>query len=273
MNDLPSLVSAAWLQENPPKITIVDCRFQLGDRLWGYQQYQHSHVVGAHFLDLNQDLSAPVSRYGGRHPLPEPQEFSTKLAQLGIIYQKTWVVAYDDAHLAFAARLWWLLRYLGHTQVALLDGGWPAWQKLGYPMTTAVPSPSPAPPWPIQPAPEMLVDWHRVKNLSQYPGVVLVDARDGDRYRGEREPIDPVAGHIEGAVNYPWREITDSEGYFRPTAWQKEHWQNYPREQEIWVYCGSGVTACVDILSLYVAGYERVKLYAGGWSDWCSHLP
>jgi len=273
-----SLVSVGWLQDHlaDPTIAIVDCRFALTDPTAGQQQYQQGHIPGAHYLDLNRQLSGPVQPHGGRHPLPDVATLTATLRQIGINSTSdtgpTWVVAYDDSRFAFASRLWWLLRYLGHERVSVLDGGWAGWQAAGAPGSTECPS---VPPGNFRPQvnPEQVVDIHQVKAQKDQPGVVLVDAREGDRYRGEREPIDPVAGHIPGAVNYPWPEVTDGTGHARSPAEQRQRWAAIAEADSVIVYCGSGVTACVNLLSLDLAGLSTGKLYAGSWSDWCSYLP
>lgn len=272
MTDLPLIVSAEYLNEhlNDPQVVIVDCRFALADPELGYQQYQKSHIRGAYYLDLNKDLSAPVGRHGGRHPLPDPNQLAKKLAAMGVNFQETLVVAYDHSRFAFAARLWWLLRYLGHDQVALLDGGWGGWQSQGYGVTDTLPTPQPGHFVP-QVRDRAVVDIEEVKARKDLPGVALVDSRERDRYLGIREPIDPIAGHIPGALNSPWQEVTDSEGYLYSLDIQKQRWQGLEQKTDIMVYCGSGVTACVNLLSLELAGIFTGKLYAGSWSDWCSY--
>jgi thiosulfate/3-mercaptopyruvate sulfurtransferase len=255
-----------------PQVVIVDCRFALADPELGYRQYQMSHIPGAHYLDLNKDLSRPVERHGGRHPLPDASELANKLAAIGVNFQETLVVAYDDSRLAFAARLWWLLRYLGHDKVALLDGGWAAWQAAGYPVTDALPTT----PVPGTFVPQLRQEWvlniDAVNARKDSPEVVLVDSRESDRYLGKHEPIDPIAGHIPGAINYPWQDVTDAQGYLHSIEEQKQRWVDVEQKAEVLVYCGSGVTACVNLFSLELAGIHTGKLYAGSWSDWCSYL-
>ncbi|KJH72593.1 sulfurtransferase [Aliterella atlantica] len=270
MDNLP-VVSASWLYEHigEEKIAIADCRFSLANPQLGQQQYQLSHIPGAHYLDLNSDLSSPVQKHGGRHPLPDFNQLAAKLSAMGVDSQ-TLVVAYDDSRFAFAARLWWLLRYMGHKRVAVLDGGFKAWQVQGYPISDEVPQSQPAKfDWQLQPA--YAVDIDIVKARKDLPNVALVDARESDRYRGISEPIDPVAGHILGAVNYPWQDVSTPDGYLRPQSAQSDRWQELKGAEEIIVYCGSGVTACVDLLSLQLAGINTGKLYVGSWSDWCSY--
>lgn len=254
-----------------PQVVIVDCRFALTDSELGYRQYQMSHIPGAHYLDLNKDLSRPVERHGGRHPLPDASELANKLAAIGVNFQETLVVAYDDSRLAFAARLWWLLRYLGHDQVALLNGGWAAWQAAGYPVTDALPT-AVSGTFVPQLRQEWVLNIDQVKARKDLPEVVLVDSRESDRYLGKHEPIDPIAGHIPGAINYPWQDVTDAQGYLHSIEEQKQRWLDVEQKAEVLVYCGSGVTACVNLFSLELAGIHTGKLYAGSWSDWCSYL-
>ncbi|WP_026731429.1 sulfurtransferase [Fischerella sp. PCC 9605] len=266
------LISREWLLEHleDPQVVIVDCRFSLADPQLGKQQYQTSHIKGAYYLDLNQDLSSPVGEHGGRHPLPNPEELARKLSAIGVVYQQTLVVAYDDSRFAFAARLWWLLRYLGHEQVAVLDGGYSEWQKAGYPVTDIIPELRTGDFIP-QIQTQMLVDRQTVINQKDLPEVALIDSRESDRYLGIREPIDKIAGHIPGAMNYPWQEATDSTGYLLSPSEQRLRWSQVDNAKEIIVYCGSGVTACVNLLSLELADIHTGKLYAGSWSDWISY--
>lgn len=271
------LVSVEWLAEHihDPNVVIVDCRFDLANPQLGRQQYKEGHIPGAFYLDLNQDLSSPVAAHGGRHPLPDVEVFAATLARLGIQSgvpgaPNTRVVAYDASRFAFAARLWWLLRYIGHDEVAVLDGGFPAWQAAGKPVTVDVRSPQVG-----QVIPQARSHWLRtVEDVEVHlntSSTVLIDSREAARYRGEQEPIDPIAGHIPGAINYPWQGVTDEQGYAQAIAAQKQRWEPLPAEANITVYCGSGVTACVNLLSLELAGRSGATLYAGSWSDWCSY--
>ncbi len=275
MKNTDLVVSNKWLFENlnHPNIAIFDCRFSLANPQEGKQQYQTSHIPGSYYLDLNQDLSSTVQKHGGRHPLPNIEEFADKLSAMGVNSGQTFVIAYDDSRLAFASRLWWLLRYLGHEKVAVLDGGFSGWLASEYPVTVEVPDRRKGKFIP-QPQTQMIVDRETVKNRKDSLQTALIDSRENDRYQGIREPIDKIAGHIQGAINYPWKEVTDSHGYLLPQQQQINRWlqlENQEEKQEIMVYCGSGVTACVNLLSLELAGINKAKLYPGSWSDWISY--
>ncbi|MDY6902294.1 MAG: sulfurtransferase [Cyanobacteriota bacterium] len=272
MKDIDLIVSNKWLFENlnHPDIVIFDCRFSLANPQLGKQQYQASHIPGSYHLDLNKDLSSTVEKHGGRHPLPDVDEFADKLSAMGVNSGKTLVIAYDDSRFAFASRLWWLLRYLGHEQVAVLDGGFNGWVASNYPVTDNIPSKGNGKFTPHLQA-HMIVDREAVKNHKDLPQTALIDSRESDRYKGIKEPIDKIAGHIPGAINYPWKEVTDSDGYLLPQQQQCNRWSELENNQEIMVYCGSGVTACVNLLSLELAGIHSAKLYPGSWSDWISY--
>ncbi len=273
ISQLQPIVSCDWLARrlDNPQVAIADCRFRLTQLDWGYQQYLLGHIPGAYYLNLDRDLSAPVQKHGGRHPLPNLQQLAHLWGAMGITLGETWVVAYDDARFAFTARLWWLLRYCGHEQVALLDGGWSAWQAGGYPVTDVQPAAKSGKFLP-KPQQNWIVDIEEVKARQGLPSVVLIDSREGDRYRGEREPIDPIAGHIPGAVNSPWIQVSNERGFLLPLPEQQRLWSEWRSASEILVYCGSGVTACVNLFSLELAAISTAKLYPGGWSDWCSYL-
>ncbi len=266
------LVSPQWLVEHRQdlQLVIVDCRFSLANPHQGRQEYETGHIPGAFYLDLNQDLSRPAQIHGGRHPLPHPNQLSQTLSHIGITSGQTQVIVYDNSRMAFAARCWWLLRYLGHQQVAILDGGWQGWQELGYPITSdpsVVKAPGQFMP---QIQPDWIVSGEDIEQLGDRQEVILVDSREYERYIGKTEPIDPVAGHIPGAINVPWQLATTPSGWSQPLAAHQARWQPYQNTSELWVYCGSGVTACVNLFSLALAGRPQEKLYPGSWSDWCS---
>lgn len=266
------VISNQWLFEhlNDKNIAVFDCRFSLANPQQGKLEYQASHIPGSYYLDLNQDLSSSIQKHGGRHPLPNIDQFAEKLSLMGVNSGETLVIAYDDSRFAFASRLWWLLRYLGHEQVAVLDGGFSGWLASEYPVTDIVTSQRNGKFIP-QPQPQMIVDREVVINRKDLPQTALVDSRENERYQGIREPIDKIAGHIPGAFNYPWKEVTDEHGYLISQQQQRDRWSELEHNQEIIVYCGSGVTACVNLLSLELAGIHTGKLYPGSWSDWISY--
>lgn len=270
---LSPVVTVDWLAQHldDPTVAIVDCRFSLADLSLGRSQCEDGHIPGAIYADLNQNLSRPVQRYGGRHPLPNVNTLAVWLGTMGITSEgsePTTVVAYDASRFAFAARFWWLLRYLGHDRVKVLDGGYGAWVAAGHPVSSDRPQRSPS-----LFMPRSRTDWVvNFEVVRDRPATaVLIDSREADRYRGEREPIDPMAGHIPGALNYPWSEVTHADGTLRSLQEQQQRWQAIADRDEIMVYCGSGVTACVNILSLEISGLSS-KLYPGSWSDWCTHV-
>ena len=231
MAESPYLVDSQWLSQHldDPQIVIIDSRFSLGEPEQGRRQYRSGHIPGAYYLDLNQDLSRPVQSHGGRHPLPDWDSFTNKLNQLGIHSQPpagpTQVVIYDDSRFAFAARLWWMLRYLGHEQVAILDGGIRTWEAAGFPVSQEIP---PTKKGSFEPRPQTgwTVDIETVRQRKDLPGVVVVDSRSPERFRGEVEPIDPIAGSIPGAVNSFWQEITTDSGQLKSSDELSNHWED-----------------------------------------------
>lgn len=251
-------------------IVVADCRFSLADPNLGRTLYEQGHVPGAHFFDLARDLSAPVQQHGGRHPLPDPSALARRIAQAGINAQSL-VVAYDDSRFGFAARFWWLLRYLGHSNVRVLDGGFKAWLSAGLPVSAELPAPREGDFAPHVDR-SMLATREEVLELvkARDRRTNLVDAREPKRFRGEEEPIDPVAGHIPGARSFPWQDYTTADGAAIADAANQDRWAALERKPTI-LYCGSGVTACVNALSLDAAGIANVRLYAGSFSDWCSY--
>jgi len=263
-----SVISPAELNEwlGAPNLRIVDCRASLQNPAAGRELYLKSHLPGASFADLLEDLSGPIAPgVTGRHPLPSIDEFTKKLRAWGIGAQSQ-VVAYDDAGGAFAARLWWMLRWLGHAEVAVLDGGFPAWVGEGRPVTSDSPQVTPGD---FEPRPrgELLVT---AAELLQSSARKLFDARAPERYRGDVEPIDPVAGHIPGAENLPFAENL-RDGRFKTPAELRARFAEAlgdSQPEESVVYCGSGVTACHDVLACAYAGLPLPKLYAGSWSEW-----
>lgn len=253
-----------------PNIVIVDCRFSLADTALGEQQYRESHIPGAQYFHLDRDMSARKDRHGGRHPLPDLQFLVQRLRAIGV-NSDSLVVCYDDQRFAFASRLWWLLRWLGHDNVRVLDGGYKAWQAADLPTDTVIKTPTPGNV--VATAVAMpVVDYCDVASWQIASQPSLIDSREAPRYRGEQEPIDPLAGHIPGAINKPWADVTTADGFALSEAAQRQRWGDIAQQQDIVVYCGSGVTACVNLLSLAMIGRDDAKLYAGSWSDWCSYI-
>jgi len=265
------LVSMDWLVEhlNDPEVRVVDCRFVLGQPHAGRESYLAGHLPHALYFDLELDLSAPKSKHGGRHPLPDIRELSDKLGAAGID-ANTKVVAYDDQGGAMASRFWWLMQYLGHEQTYVLDGGYTKWQAAGHPVTDEIETPQ-ATTFTPQPQAHLLVGIDELKTKIGQEGVTLIDSREAVRYRGEQEPIDPVAGHIPSAINHFWKDSLTETGEWKSAEEQQARFGDLNSEGELIVYCGSGVTACPNILALRQAGYQNVRLYAGSWSDWISY--
>ncbi len=224
------------------------------------------------FLDLERDLSSPVreDRVGGRHPLPDPEKLAEKLSSLGID-DSSFVVFYDDPSSGqgfYAAHGWWLLRWLGHDNVMVLDGGLPAWLEAGGRLETASPLPSNTT-FTAQVRPEMVVSAAQV--AARGSSAALLESRAAPRYRGEVEPLDWKAGHVPGAVNLDWSESLDSTGKFKTALEQQERFFKLEDSEQVLVYCGSGVSAGANMLALELAGVKNTKLYAGSWSDWVSN--
>jgi thiosulfate/3-mercaptopyruvate sulfurtransferase len=265
------LTSAAWLLEHhlDGNVRVVDARFLLGQPNAGRQAYDAGHIPGAIFLDLERELSSPKRSdgRGGRHPLPDPNVLGSRLSELGIGNEHS-VIAYDDPSSGqgfYAAHVWWLLRYLGHNRVRVLDGGLPAWLAAGGKLEENLPFYGRASFKP-RVCPEMLVDAEDV--TARGSGAILIDSRASPRYRGEVEPIDAKAGHIPGAINLDWSASLELNGTFKASNAQAERFTMLENAEEILVYCGSGVSACGNLLALEVAGIAGAKLYAGSWSDW-----
>lgn len=268
---MESIVSTRWLLARlyETELVIVDCRFLLSDPEAGRTAYTQDHIPGAVYLHLEEQLSSPVGTHGGRHPLPDVAELTQTLSKLGI-NNNSIIVAYDDQGGAFASRLWWLMRYLGHERVYVMDEGYSAWKNAKFPVSDhqAVRIPSQ---FVADVQHDMVVGVEEVQEVVRNGGPLLVDSREHRRYLGLEEPIDPIAGHIPSAINKFWKYVLDEQGRWKKDDALKEHFAEIEPEQEVIVYCGSGVTACPNVLALTQAGYKNVKLYAGSWSDWISY--
>lgn len=261
----PPLVGPVRLRATGRDLVIVDVRFDLFDPGAGRKKYLAGHIPGAVFADIEEDLSGKPDGTNGRHPLPSARETAAVFSRLGIGPDKA-VIAYDDITGMFAARLWWMLRWLGHRRAAVLDGGVSAWTRAGgelragaetRPLATFLPAP----------VPELAAS---VREVEQ-DGHLLLDAREPERFRGEAEPIDPVAGRIPGARNHFWKENLAPDGRLLRRADLLRKFAPLTREDgRIVCYCGSGLTAAQNALALTVAGLDRVSVYSGSWSEWCA---
>ncbi len=268
-----TLVDATTLQSrlNSEDLVVVDCRFDLSDPQAGRRAYLEGHIPGAVYADLDHDLSGPPLTDRGRHPLPSPARMRQVFGQLGIDGSKQ-VVAYDDRANMMAARLWWMLNYMGHTAVAVLDGGWPAWSQWVQQQSdeSLLESGENQPP-PAQFAGQPNEDWLVV--MEQVPDQpLLIDSRAPERYAGEIEPLDPKAGHIPGAVNSHYANVLGEGQHFQQPEAIRERLAAVMGDTdpaEATFYCGSGVSACVNLLAAAHAGLPTRKLYVGSWSEWC----
>jgi thiosulfate/3-mercaptopyruvate sulfurtransferase len=252
-----------------PDWVVVDCRFTLTDPAAGRAAYERGHISGARYAHLDEDLARPPGTLEGRHPLPDPQRFAATLGRWGVDRNST-VVAYDEASGAVAARLWWLLRWLGHARSAVLDGGLAAWTGAGQPLSQETPRIEPRRYEPRQPGARGLVTTREIA-AGQSSEDLLVDARAEPRYRGEQEPIDSKAGHVPGAHNRPFSANVTTSGVFRPAAKLRAELTELLAGRDpnrVIAMCGSGVTACHLLLAMEVAGLAGGRLYAGSWSEW-----
>lgn len=273
MSTSSPLASVDWLATHldDPKVRIVDARWYLAGKR-GADEYARGHIPGAVFVDLGRDLASPPASGPGRHPLPKAADFAEVLARIGVS-RDTIVVAYDDAGGAMAARLWWLLRYFGHGGGRVLDGGIGAWIARGHAISTETPIVSPAAKLDLSPGGAPLVDKADVDRLRTDPGAVILDARARDRFEGKSEPIDARAGHIPGARSAPFVEnLAAPGGAMLPAEALADRYRENGAltADRVVAYCGSGVTACHDLLALAILGRDDAALYEGSWSDWAS---
>ena len=298
-----TLISAAQLlalQHSQQPLMVIDCSYSLADPAAGRQQFAQAHIPGARHADLHEHLSSHASHRAasqGRHPLPLPEDFAATLRQWGLCNAMQ-VVVYDRNGCNFCGRLWWMLKWLGHDAVAILDGGLQAWQAAGYPVQAgadgSLPRQAPTPgDFAVRPPLAELVGTTEVQHSLNNGSMLLIDARAAARYRGEVEPLDPVAGHIPGAINRPFSDNLDANGRFKPAAVLRQelaallptasapgraskacarnagpHADDSASAPRPVVYCGSGVSAIGTLLALELAGYPRPALYAGSWSAW-----
>ena len=249
-----------------PDWTFVDCQYDLADKNAGYRSYLAGHIPGAVYASLHKDLSGQPDTDCGRHPVPSRGALETTFSTMGISNHKQ-VVAYDNSGGTFAARLWWLLNYAGHTRVAVLDGGLNAWKQAGYDLKNSEEHA-------VMGSFKAVLNGAALVRLNEVATVPrLIDSRDPDRYAGKTEPIDSVAGHIPGAINHFWKNNLDGQGKFlAPERLGQALREVYSgtRAEDVVFYCGSGVSACHNLLAAVHAGYPLPGLYAGSWSEWCS---
>lgn len=260
---------AARLEQ--PGLVLLDCRFALEDPDYGQRSYAEGHLPGAHFADLERDLSGPlVKGVTGRHPLPEPAALIARLQAWGIDADSD-IVLYDDGPAAYAARAWWLLAWLGKRDgVFILDGGLKAWHAAGQPLSLDAPAALPGR-FSGRPDDRLLLSAEQLQQRLGHTTLTLLDARAQPRFRGDVEPIDPVAGHIPGAQCAAFTENLGADGRFLPAEQLKQRFAAKLGDRspsELVAYCGSGVTACHNLFALCLAGYPLASLYAGSWSEW-----
>jgi len=269
----PILVSTAELEKHlgDPGWIVFDTRHDMGDVGKGRRLYAEAHIPGAYFLHVDDDLSGEKTGQNGRHPLPDLATFAAKVEQAGVT-PSTHVVVYDDLGGNFAVRLWWMLRWLGHERVALLDGGYPLWEKEKRPTSKEVPAPRQGD---FKPRPHLgdVVDTHFIERFREDPSTKLVDARAPERFAGLKEPIDPVPGHIPGAVNRFWQKNLNADGRFKSPEQLKGEYGEFlgsSKPGQVVHMCGSGVTACHNMFAMALAGMPMGRLYVGSWSEWVS---
>jgi thiosulfate/3-mercaptopyruvate sulfurtransferase len=267
-----ALVQAAELATylDDPRWVIFDCRHDLANTEAGRRAYREGHIPGARFAHLDEDLSGAKTGKNGRHPLPGAEDFSSWLGKMGVDEAKQ-VVAYDASGAAFASRLWWMLKWLGHVRVAVLDGGYKFWIAQKLPVTTELPKIQSTAFRPI--VQNLAVDAKYVESHLDHDHCVVVDARSPERFRGQNETLDPVGGHIPGARNRFFMNNLDEQGKFKTAEILRAEFAqatgNVPA-QDVVHQCGSGVTACQSLLAMEIAGLQGSRLYPGSWSEWCS---
>ncbi len=265
---LISAEEAVALHRSAKPLVILDCGFDLTDTAAGERAFAAGHPPGAQYVHLDRDLAGAKNGRNGRHPLPDRAAFAALAGRLGIA-PGVQVICCDAQGGPYAARAWWLLRWLGHDAVAVLDGGTAAWRAVGGAWTTDVAAPTPQPPYPARDAAMPTIDADTL--LAKLGRVRLFDARAGERFRGEVEPLDPVAGHIPGATLRFFKDNLQPDGRFKPAAQLRAEFEALGgADAEVVQQCGSGVTACHNLLAMAHAGFATPTLYAGSWSEWCS---
>ncbi|WP_243290786.1 sulfurtransferase [Bacillus sp. FJAT-47783] len=268
MSNLMSAKELYRLIEEKQNVRMIDCRFDLANKKAGKERFEKDHLTHAQYVDLENDLSGEVKEHGGRHPLPDIDQFVQLIEKLGID-NETIVVAYDDNACAFASRFWWMMKYIGHEQVFILNGGYEAWKRAGYPTTNEVKTYERTT-YVKKEQHELLATVDDVREAMQNSRTAIIDSREWSRYIGESEPIDSKAGHIPGAISHFWKENMEN-GTFRSKGALAQQFSSLTNKERIIVYCGSGVTACPNFVALKEAGFSNMKLYVGSWSDWITY--
>ncbi|WP_036746486.1 sulfurtransferase [Paenibacillus sp. UNC451MF] len=267
-----SIIGIEWLQSRIKEgnIVIADVRFNPKEALYGRQAYDAGHLPGAVFVDFKAELSDPAGEHGGRSPLPSAERLAKRFGELGID-RTTTVIVYEDVNGPAASRLWWLLRYIGVEDTRVLDGGYQAWTEAGLPVSVDKPQPAAR-----EFIPAVHEDW--VVDVSTVKAVVngkkdakLIDSRDRNQYLGLDAPFDPVAGHIPSALNYFWKDGLEAKGTWKSLQDLEKQFDKLSKDEELIVYCGSGISATPNVLALKEAGFKNVRLYPGSWSDWISY--
>jgi len=253
-----------------PAWVVIDCRHSLANFAAGRAAYEEAHIPGAAFADIERDLSGEKTGRNGRHPLPEPRAFARFLGEIGAD-ERSQIVAYDEGAGMFAARCWMLARYLGHARIAVLDGGFAAWERSGAPLERGADRRSRiARRFPIGRTLDPVVTAEELLTEIEHGALQPVDARAPERFRGEVEPIDPVAGHIPGAKNRPYGSNYRTDGHLRPPAELRAEFARLGEPERLVHYCGSGISAAANLLAATVAGLPGNRIYAGSWSEWCA---
>lgn len=268
MNPYTTLIDAATLAIHRDFL-VFDCRFDLANTSWGETEFATAHLPGAQYLHLDRDLSSPVTATSGRHPLPDPVAFARRLGAAGVD-ANCQVVAYDQGPGAYAARFWWLARWIGLTKVAVLDGGIAAWRAAGLPLERESPVPLPRT-FEARVDERAAITAAEVEQAVRRPGTLLLDARGAERFAGRNETLDTIAGHVPGARNHPFLGNLSADGKFLPAAELRRRFdvlRGALPPSAIVSMCGSGVTACQTLLALEYAGLPGARLYPGSWSEW-----
>lgn len=268
---MKNFVDINWLKNNLEEgnLVILDARADLQDSKEGERLYKKSHIVNAHFVSLEKTMTGEIKKHGGRHPLPDLEEFADKMRNLGIDNNSK-VIIYDSGDLAMAGRLWWMLKYIGLDKVYILEGGFKEWEKMNYPVTDEIPEVKSQGNLKVSINKDIFSDIEDVKKAMDSDKKVIVDSRAEDRYSGKVEPFDRIPGHIPEAVNYPWTKLVESNSFMDEEELE-EYFKDIKDYDEIIVHCGSGITGTVNIFFMEEIGLKP-KLYLGGYSDWVSYL-